>query len=252
MSPLYSGQEQKQYLITWNEQTSRWFIEASAYTGFHKALAQKIISHLDPGDTLCDICCGLGRLDLEIAPYISKVHAIDVSEYATTTLRQDTERAGISNLQVLRGDAAELQGSFDIILISLYNGLDMPQLLRHCRRKMIRIVSAGKKSGLYPERHRRVTKNAILDIRNELAMLGATYSLEYCSLEFGQPLRTWRDAELFVLSNAPDANPEEIHDFLSTNIKDVGHGEFPFYLPYLKELGIFIIEQIEGRSCLLV
>ena len=242
MAPQYFEQEQKQALITWNAQTSGWFMDASAYTGFHNTLAQKIIPYLEPGDTLCDIGCGLGRLDIELAPYVSEILAVDVSEYATKTLSQDSRRAGIDNLHVLRGDAGELKDSFDIIVISLYGWQDLPKLLRQCRRRLIRIVSAGKKSGLYPERYRRVAKNAVPDVKDELAALGIGFNLEFCSFEFGQPLKTWQDAELFVLSNAPDANQDEIGAFLNANIRETGRGDFPFYLPYLKELGIFMIE----------
>jgi SAM-dependent methyltransferase len=230
-------------LITWDEKSSERFIEASVYTGFHKSLAQKIIPHLEPGDTLCDVGCGLGRLDFELAPHVSEIQAIDVSEYAIEALRQDAERARVKNLHARCGDADELVGMFDIILMSLYGKADTPELLGHCRRKLIRIVGAGKKSGLYPERYRREEKNAVPVIHEELTALGLKFCLELCAIEFGQPLRTLPDAAQFVLSNAPGAGQEEIDNFLNENLERTGRADFPFYLPYSKELGIFVIDK---------
>ena len=228
-------------MITWNKQTSDWFTDASIYTGFHKSLAQKIKPHLAQSDTLCDIGCGLGRLDLELSPHVAEILAIDVSDYATKTLEQTAKLHNIKNLRVRKDNAEELDGVYDIILMSLYVPPDIKSLLDHCRRHLIRIVSAGRKSGLYPERHRRDIKNAVPVAQAELASLGIKYSYEPCSLEFGQPLKTWRDAEQFVLSNAPEAAAGEVTDFLQKNIHHTPRPDFPYYLPYKKELGIFII-----------
>lgn len=229
--------------ITWDENSSRRFLDASVYSGFHKALARKIIPYLYPDDTLCDIGCGLGRLDLELAPHVSEILAIDVSEYAVNTLKRDANRAGLKNISVRCGDAAELTSGFDVILLSLFGIYDTFGTLGLCRRRFIRIVSASKKSGLYPERHRREVKDAVPLVQNELDAQGIEYKLELCSFEFGQPLRTWQDAASFVLSNAPEAGPGEIDIFLDENIERTGRGDFPYYLPYLKELGIFIIDK---------
>lgn len=218
-------------------------MDAGNYTGFHKALAQKIKAYLEPDDTLCDIGCGLGRLDFEIAPYVKGILAIDVSEYAIAKLQEDVERAGVGNIRAACGDADELEGDFDVILLSLFGRMDTYKLLKHCRRRLIRIVGAGSKSGLYPEAHRRETKNAVPDIRSELSALGIDYRLEFCSFEFGQPLRTLKDAESFVLSNAPEAGAEEIREFLDINMERTGRDDIPFYLPYRKELGVFIIDK---------
>ena len=62
-------------------------------------------------------------------------------------------------------------------------------------------------------------------------------------MEFGQPLISLRDAEKYVLKNAPEATEEEVSDFLIENIVRTEREDFPYYLPYTKELGIFIIDR---------
>ena len=229
-------------LITWDEQTSERFIAASEYTGFHKALAKKLEQYLTHEDTLCDIGCGLGRLDIELAPYVTDILAVDISEYALETLSRDAAAAGMDNIRIHRGEAEDLEGSFDVVLMSLFGATDTLKILSHCKRRFIRIVSASKKSGLYPERHRRETKYAVPVVSEELDALGVQYGMEYWSFEFGQPLKTRREAGLFVLSNAPGAGEEEVGEFLDTNLQSTGRDDFPFYLPYSKELGIFVID----------
>ena len=229
--------------IEWNEKNCRWFKEASSFTGFHKTLAQKILPLLEPGDTLCDIGCGLGRLVIEIAPYLSEILAVDTNEYAINTLKQDVEHSGIGNVRTRRCDFAEVEGSFDVVLLSLFGHLDIQKVFKLCRRRIIRIVSASQKSGLYPQRHRREVKNFVPLTQEELSKLGIDFKLELCTFEFGQPLRTKQDAASFVQSNAPEANKEEIDEFLSENIQSTGNADFPFYLPYSKDLGIFVIDK---------
>lgn len=229
-------------LIVWDEQSSGRFMDASEYTGFHTQLAKKIIPYLEPGDTLCDIGCGLGRLDFELAPHVAEILAVDISEYAIRTLEKNVALAGISNIHVRQGNAEELEQSFDVILMSLFGLQDTSGILKRCRRRHVRIVGAGRKSGLYPERYRRELKDAVPIVQDEFDSLGIKYSLEMCSFEFGQPLRTKHDAEQFVLTNAPEADSREIADFLNDNMQQTGRDDFPFYLPYQKELGIFVVQ----------
>jgi len=79
-------------LFGWDEQTIRWFLDASAYTDFHQTLARKITPYLDPGDTLCDLGCGLGRLDLELAPHVMCLTAVDIDETGRLIVKKDDGR----------------------------------------------------------------------------------------------------------------------------------------------------------------
>ena len=227
----------------WNGQTIRWFMEASAYTGFHKTLAGKIIPYLNKGDTLCDLGCGVGRLDLELAPYVSHLTAIDLNENAVSILRQDAELSGLRNLSADCADAGTLDGNFDILLTSFFGRPEMADLLRLCRRRLIRIVHMEIKGRLYPGRPRFTQKDTVDMVQQELAAMGVAYRLETDSIEFGQPFRSWQDAVLFVRNNASDACDGEIDGFLQDNIIRTGRDDFPFYLPNPKEFGIFVIDR---------
>ena len=230
-------------LFEWNDQTIRWYLDAGAYTGFFKELALKILPYLAPDDTLLDAGCGLGRLDFELAPHVSEITAVDLNERAIKKLKQDIESSGIRNISAIREDVSDLKKSYDVILMSFFGYPDMQMLCKHCRRRIIRIVSAGTKSSLYPVRHRLNVKPTVPIVREELTEQGIEYKLELFSLEFGQPLTSLTDAEKYVLKNAPEAAEEEISEFLSENLTRTEREDFPYYLPYMKEVGIFIIDK---------
>ena len=231
--------------FTWNKNEIRWLLDAGSYTGFHKALAQIVVPHLEADGTLCDLGCGLGRLDLELSAHVRELTAIDINENATGVLRRDVEMLGIDNLRVRVGDTLSLTEVFDIVLMSFFGWTDMSDYLKLCRKKLIRIVSTENKSGLYPENHRCKEKVTIPVVHEELVTKGVEYKLELHSAEFGQPLVSWEEAVSFVRKNAPEATAEEIGGFLNARLERTGREDFPFYLPNQKEFGIFIIDKEE-------
>jgi SAM-dependent methyltransferase len=219
-----------------------WFLDASSYTGFHKALARKIIPHLKADDTLCDAGCGLGRLGIELAPYVKELTAVDVNEEVIAAVRRDADAAGLRDLHTKIIDAELLTERFDVVLMSFFGESNFSHILKLCRRKLIRIVSASNSSSLYPERYRCTVKSTVPGVEDELRSMGIDFSLELHSIEFGQPLRSRQSAERFILNNAPEATGKEVADFLGINLVNTGRDDFPFYLPAIKELGIFTID----------
>jgi len=230
----------------WNEQTIGWFMDAGAYTGFHKTLAELIVPHLAPGGTLCDLGCGLGRLDIELAPFMTEITAVDINESALIILRDEAAASGLNNLTVMNSDAAALTGTFDVVLMSFFGQSNMLEFLKLCRRRLIRIVSADNKSGLYPQKYRCKVKDTVPIVQDELDAKGISYKLYLHSIEFGQPLRSWQDAIEYILKNAPEASIDEVNDFLNKSIIHTDESDFPLYLPNQKELGIFVLDKVDA------
>jgi SAM-dependent methyltransferase len=227
----------------WTEQSIQWYLDASAYTGFHQHLATRIVPYLEESDTLCDVGCGLGRLDLEIAPHVSALTAIDIDERVVAKLQQDAGLLGLQNFCARRANATELNNPFDVMIMSFFGGAGsgMGEYLRFCRRKLIRIVNAENRGNLYPGNHRRTVKETIATVQQELSDQGYRYELVADTIEFGQPLRSWREAGQFVLYNAPGATEREVNDFMREKAEHTGRDDFPVYLPNPKDIGIFVI-----------
>ncbi|MCL1791139.1 MAG: methyltransferase domain-containing protein [Peptococcaceae bacterium] len=227
----------------WNDQSIQWFLEASAYTGFHQRLAKRLVPFLRADDTLCDMGCGLGRLDLEIAPYVARLAAVDINEKVIAKLQSDVILSGVQNLQAFCADITEMKESFDVVVMSFFggSGYGMDGYLARCRRRLIRIVNAENKGSLYPGSHRRTVKETIPTVKQELLDQGCRFELVTDSIEFGQPLRSMEEAKGFVLWNAPGASEEEVKEFLRENAEHTGRKDFPIYLPNPKKIGVFVI-----------
>ena len=226
----------------WDEQNIRWFLDASAYTGFHKTLAAIIAPYLVPGGTLCDAGCGLGRIDLELAPSVAELTAVDICDNATGVLRRDAEATGKSNIHVVCGDALSLTDTFDVVLMSFFGKSAISDFLRLSRVRVIRVVSAENKSKLYPQIHRLHVKDTVPVVQENLTSQGIGFKLEQHTIEFGQPLRSMSDAESYILGNAPQASRREVNGFLDEHLDHTGCDDFPYYLPNKKSLGVFVID----------
>lgn len=226
----------------WTRQSIRWFVDASEYTNFHKNLADKIVPYVKGENTLCDVGCGLGRLDIFLAPHVLQITAIDSNREVIGELRKNAVEMGIHNLNAICNDASMSARAYDIFLMSFFGHFDeMKKYFKHCRKKLIRITNLSDKSNFYPEIYRRKDKPSVSVIEKGLKTEQIPYVLITDAIEFGQPLRSEEDAKNFVLYNAPDAKPDEIDRFLNNHVQDTGRRDFPIYIPNKKQIGIFII-----------
>lgn len=233
---------------SWNENTITWFLRASAYTCFHRILAKAILPHLEANDSVCDIGCGLGRLDLELAPHVAEMTALDINPDVVRILDGDATAQNHQHLSAICMDAAMLSSVYDVVIMSFYGKIDseLENFERCCKKKIIRIVNEQNHSRLYPGAHRRTKKDTVSIVRQALLREKRSFHLDLVSAEFGQPLRTWQEATEFVRHHAPEACEQEISAFLDEQIIQTAHEEFPLYLPNQKSVGIFVIERKES------
>lgn len=55
---------------------------------------------LSKTDILADLGCGTGKVSITAAPYVQKVHAVDIRKEACMWTEKETQRLGISNISV--------------------------------------------------------------------------------------------------------------------------------------------------------
>lgn len=230
--------------FVWTQNRIEWYLTASRHGDFHRQLAAKIRPYLFPGDRLCDLGCGLGRLDLELAPSVAHITCVDTEEAVLACLKRDAAAAGIGNLSAQRGDVRDIQTVFDVAIMAFFG--HPPQMMLDClklaSRFLIRIANTRREgAALQPSEHSRKRQTAE-DIAAQLDKEGRSYKLLLDAFEFGQPLKSQEDAAAFLRCNAPDIQKEALDEFLAQRLITTGRADFPFYLPGKKELGIFIIE----------
>lgn len=229
----------------WSADALRWYLDASAYTGFHQKLAALLLPRLDAAHTLCDLGCGPGRLDLALAPHLGAVTAVDSDPLVAEALRRDAESAGCRNLRVVCGQAETLPGRYDVALMSFFGraGEDFARYLPLAGKLLVRIVNSENRGRLYPDAYRSVKKDTAPLVRQELAALGLRYEVVESELEFGQPLKSAEEARRFVAHRmGVAANPRTAEAFLAQNLRPTGEEKFPFYLPNPKAIAIFFIQ----------
>lgn len=230
--------------FVWTKQRIDWYLDASRYGGFHQRLADTIRPYLLPQDRLCDLGCGLGRLDLVLAPAVRHITCVDTDETVLASLRQEAKANGIANLSALCADVRDMRDVFDVAIMAFFGhppGM-MMDCLRLTSRALIRIANVhANGASLQPGGHSKKRETA-RDIAALLDGAGRKYRLLLDTFEFGQPLRSQEDAADFLRCNTPAIPEEELRAFLAETLVATGRADFPFYLPGKKELGIFIID----------
>ena len=83
--------------IRWNDNTTRWFQEASEYTGYNRILSKLLMEQIPHRGTLCDIGCGAALIDYEFAKEFEQVTCVDVSQEAIDFVNKIIDTNHISN-----------------------------------------------------------------------------------------------------------------------------------------------------------
>lgn len=234
----------------WSEDRIGFFLDAGNYGDFHDRLAGALLPWLSPRDSLLDLGCGLGFVDLALAPHLAGVTALDAEPAVIESLAARAEAAGHTNLRALCADAGSLDERFDVVFMSFFGcgAEEMKRYAAMARRRLIRVVNVENRGNLYPERYRRTKKNLAEDVAAELGEAGLPYEMLRRSWEFGQPLRSRERGLAYLRDLAPGAPDDELLAFLDERAAPTGRADFPLYLPNEKEIAIFLIETAGGRT----
>ena len=230
----------------WSERRIRWYLDASGRSDFHRRLAQCLLPELRPTDRVCDLGCGLGRLDLELAPHVAEITCVDTDAAVLDRLAADAADRGIGNLKLLRCGAEQLRGEYDAVVMAFFGTPPalMLSALRHARRTLLRVMSLAGESASGGGTGRR--RETAADVARALEAAGWPYALRRCTLSFGQPLASVEDAAAFLRASLPEATGQQVRQLLREQLVPAGDRDFPWYLPKEKALGIFVVDAAGG------
>ena len=228
-------------LFEWNTETIRWYLDAEAYSGFFRKIAEAVTPGLKGYKTLCDLGCGLGLFDFEVAAHFETIECIDINEAALQSIRERAARQGLTNMTTRLDDCSRLTGAWDAAFMSFFGSRDLDRFLPLCK-KLIAVVSETSESALFPMKQRRYKKNTVDETMKHLDDKHVGYRLTHLQLEFGQPFASLDDARRCVRCYVPALTDAEIDDYLKNKLKET-HGEaWPLYLPRVKSVGIFELD----------
>lgn len=235
--------------IVWNEQSIRWFHNASEYTGYNKKLAEILFRHISRGGSLCDIGCGAGLIDFELAPHLAQITCVDISPEAIDAVERHARRLGLSNISTLCMDASGLEGKWDTVMALFHGGEDVISKYFHLAKEQLILGAHGTLKGNFgPDGHKVTKCFDVRGIQEYLDGQGIRYSLQELTLEYGQPLTDLSDAEAFVTAYSLPMEKSELDAYLRQRLEKTGDDKFPYYLPNKKKLGLFVIRRDENRN----
>ena len=98
-----------------------------------------------PTDVFADIGCGSGSVSIAAAPLVNHVYAIDNRDEAVHATSGNIKECGISNISVLKGDAASVLSDMDIDCAFVGGSKNMERVLAILIKKSARfVVSAAR------------------------------------------------------------------------------------------------------------
>lgn len=230
--------------IVWNEQSVRWFQNASRYTGFHNQLAQALLEHIPRRDTLCDVGCGAGLVDFVLAPHFDRITCVDRVPEAVEAVERQAGELGLGNLSALCLDGKELAGQWGTVIALFHGGREeLPHYYNLARDQLI-LVTHGRATGSFgPESRRNVKHIDTAAMVGFLEELNLAYDLEEPSLEYGQPFIDLEDARAFLRAYTAPMAESEMESYLQKRLLKTENRDFPYYLPNQKKIGIFTVRK---------
>lgn len=221
----------------WDAQSLRWFSDFSRFTGFHEKLAALLSPALAGCDTLCDVGCGAGLVDLCLADAVGRITCVDRSETAVSFLRREAAARGIGNITAVAADCAAVEGSWDAILFSFFGTGFLERFLPRCRR-LICVTGDEDVHGLVFGRRPR--RHSAAGLEAQLRGRDISFSVQRYELEAGQPFSDRKEAVRFVRCYS-GCTEQEAEKFLAHRLISVDTGDFSCYMPYLKPIAVFTV-----------
>lgn len=225
----------------WDMAAVAFMRDAIAYCHYAERLAAVLLKYLPADGHICDAGCGIGALSAALARFCREVTAVDISQTAIDTLRQNSAAV---NLHAVCADIYTMQpkAPYDAMVFCYFGRTD--EILRIAKRQCVgrvllvkRDCAAHRFSMGHVEQplHRRETTRDLLLAEH------IPFSSERLSLELGQPFRSLDDAlAFFRLYNTSDIPVTEAS--VLPRLQKTQNAEFPYYLPELRQMELFVFE----------
>lgn len=235
--------------IQWNEQSIRWFRNASRFTGYNRELKKLLLKQIPQRGTLCDLGCGAGLIDLELAPEFDRITCVDISEEALSSLEEAAREQGVSNLDILCADAETLDGQWDTVLALFHGGSEAcGKYFRLMGQQLILVTHSSLHGSFGPKPNQTRRCFDVSSTKGWLDSAGVRYHLVEDSLEYGQPFESREDAKAFLNAYTTGMTEAELERHMDSVLVPTGDPEFPWYQPKKKEFGMFVIRREENQA----
>ena len=231
----------------WTDRMIGFMADASEYGNYFEELAKSLSVYLDKSWTVCDAGCGIGQLTVSLAPYVKQVTGIDRSESAICNLKNKLASEKIKNANAVCADFENLDStySFDSMVFNYFGKMEeiLEIAKRHCLKRII-VVKKNYTKHRFSIGNNPIDEKSTDYVKGYLDKVGAKYTTELFSSEFGQPFHSLEDAVEFFSIYSRDKDRSLINsENVEKRLVETGNCDFPFYLPHRRESIIFVIER---------
>ena len=233
----------------WNERKIDLYVRASRKTEFHKKLAEQILPYFSKEDEITDIGCGPGVIDFELSPFVKSIRAIDIEPIIINYLSNEIISRNASNITTSIGDLEKIEENVgDVVLFCYFSSISehMNRIINAAGRLAIIIMHGDEtvnKSSKISASFRRTYSS---EMENFLIENGHTYLKKDMVLDFSQPLESEEEAKEFleIYCTEEDLIKRRVKlDEGNNNIKQSDDPQYPYIIPCMKNVAIFIIKK---------
>lgn len=232
-------------MFYWTDKSIQWYQDAAGYTKHHEIVCKEIRDLFQPNDNVYDLGCGLGYLDLELAPYVKSITGFDRESKVIQEMKLKAEERGLENVSAEVKDWDELpQESCDIVLVCSAGSMkrNLADFMKVCRKRVIFLKRKGVMDGEGFITEHAEKSNADKD-EQYLIEQKIPYQSRCFMTEFGQPFRDYADAEIFFEHYHLNTKGKAKELYLRELLCPVEDETYVCFMPNKKMLQVFIIEK---------
>lgn len=233
-------------MFTWEPEMIRFMQDASEYGDYQKVLTDIVMQNISPDSNVCDAGCGIGYLSLELSKHVKKVTAVDINSDALMVLRNNCEKLGITNIDVICDNLFEMipEKPYDAMVFCYCGKLN--EILRTAKRQCngpVFIFKRNNKHHSFSVSDIPYDGDGYSETCKALVKMNIPFKTFETENDFGQPFKDISDAHLFYETYSHDKNKDVITDnFIRERLIPTGRSDFPWYLSNKKRVGCIMID----------
>lgn len=189
----------------WDSKTINWYARAGKWSQYPSAILAEITPQLQRHHTVLDIGCGPGLYALALAPLVKEVLALDSKGIVLEALEKLAQHQNLTNIRCLQETwpDVKIETPVDIILSAFSGGQVMNS--RHSLTSILKL-GAGTVYLVAPgtyrppfawTQHREISAHASTTM-DLLEQMDIAYTRQDLTIDFGQPVADWSEAEEFL------------------------------------------------------
>lgn len=126
----------------WEKQATKYDKRMKSFSLEYQRTVERVIEYIHEDSVVLDVACGTGIVSLEIAQYVDKIEAIDISPSMIEVAQQKAKQHKIENISFNVADAYRLKYPnkyFDIVLlVNILHVIKNPEIVLKEAKRLLK------------------------------------------------------------------------------------------------------------------